>query len=500
MFRSLRSRLIAAFLAVALVAVALLAFLSFRVTSAQFGSYLFQGRMMFGQRIFAALGSYYQSRGSWTGIELQIGQLAEQLGNRIALYDTAGNLVAEADHRPPGLRGGMMPMMGGRNRLPRMRQPLVIDGKTVGLLAWTPPTIPEGTTGPEQAFLMATQRYVWLAALIVGVLAVAFGLILSERMAGPVRRLTEAAHAMADGRLGQKVEVHASEEVEELAGAFNKMSENLQRVEELRRNMVADVAHELRTPVATMQAQLEGMIDGVIPGAPEDLRAVHEETVTLSRLIDQLRELSLAEAGELQLSVEELDICDVVRKEIDAARPEYEAGAVELVRDCPRSLPHVRADHLRIGQVLRNLLSNALRHTPARGTVTVTAEVTMEPGGEPGGRAHTGEGAGSSGPGGVPRGIEVSVRDTGSGIAPEDLPFVFERFYRADKSRAREVDEGAGFAGGLGGGGFGIGLTISKRLVEAHGGRIWAESTPGEGTAMKFWVPLPQCESTRGLL
>jgi two-component system sensor histidine kinase BaeS len=217
--------------------------------------------------------------------------------------------------------------------------------------------------------------------------------------------------------------------------------------------MVSDVAHELRTPLSNIRGYLEAVQDGMIEPKPEVIGSLHEEAMLLNRLVDDLQELSLAEAGQLRLERRQVAPSDVVNKAAEAARAQATSKGIALQVDLPADLPLVDVDHQRIGQVLGNLLSNALTHTPSGGKVVIAA------------RARQSE-------------AEFSVSDTGEGIPPEHLPYVFERFYRADKSRSRAT------------GGTGLGLSIAKQLVEAHGGQITVESQVGQGTTFTFTLPM----------
>jgi len=241
-------------------------------------------------------------------------------------------------------------------------------------------------------------------------------------------------------------------EVIEVGHAFNEMAVSLEKAEELRRNLVADVAHELRTPLSVLQGNLSGLLDGVFPLEMTEVARLYDETRLLSRLVDDLRELAQAEAGQLHLDLRPIDAADVVRSTVEAFSAVAAEQQVTLTGDAPSDLSPARTDPGRLAQVLRNLLANALRHTPPGGSIRVTA---------------------SSRPGWV----EVSVSDTGEGIAEEDLPHVFDRFWRSDKSRARET------------GGSGLGLAIARRLIEAQGGQIGVESELGKGS--RFWLRLP---------
>jgi signal transduction histidine kinase len=250
------------------------------------------------------------------------------------------------------------------------------------------------------------------------------------------------------------------------------MAENLAAAEGQRRQMAADVAHELRTPLSVIQANVEAMQDGVLPTDAEQLASLHQETLLLSRLVADLRLISLAEAGQLKLERTDVDLSDLLRKAVERMHPAAKAIGITLNTDLPPSGP-VLADSDRLNQVIGNLMENALRHTPAGGAVTLQLGLAgPDPAGAPalqaGGKAYL-----------------VTVTDTGVGIPPEDLPHVFDRFYRADKSRTRAT------------GGSGLGLPIVRRLVEAHGGRVWADSPVyrtaadgAHGTRVSFTLPI----------
>jgi signal transduction histidine kinase len=274
------------------------------------------------------------------------------------------------------------------------------------------------------------------------------------------------------------VEVESEDEIGELARTFNTMAESLARAEELRRQMVVDIAHELRTPLSIIQGNLEGMLDGVLPLDPEQVASVHEETLLLSRLVADLRLLSLAEAGQLKLERSETNLGALIRSVVDRLRPQAQAKGVALETELPASLPILSIDADRISQVIGNLVSNALRYTPAGGAVSVQCSVNSDQL-----TVNSKQWSVSSEQIADDKLITdhwllITVTDTGSGIAPEDLPHVFDRFYRADRSRNRAT------------GGSGIGLAIVKQLVEAHGGRVWAESELGKGSRFSFTLPL----------
>jgi signal transduction histidine kinase len=258
---------------------------------------------------------------------------------------------------------------------------------------------------------------------------------------------------MEKGDLSQRVNVTSKGELGELANAFNVMAEGLTRLEKLRQNMVTDVAHELRTPLSNVSGYLEALRDGVVEPTPEAIASIHEEAMLLNRLVDDLQELAVAEAGQLQLVRQPVDIQGVVEKAALSLKGQAAEKGVSLATEIPNDLPLVEADAERLGQVLRNLLKNAIINTPSGGKITV--------------KAHT-----------VDSQVEVSVEDTGLGISAEHLPYVFESFYRVDQSRARKT------------GGAGLGLAIVKQLVEAQGGQVEIDSQVNVGTKISFTSPI----------
>jgi signal transduction histidine kinase len=259
---------------------------------------------------------------------------------------------------------------------------------------------------------------------------------------------------MARGDLTQRVKVTSSDEIAELGNAFNTMASSLARTDQLRRNLVADVAHELRTPLTSVLGSLEAMRDGVAEPTPEFLASAYEEGLLLKRLVNDLQELSLAEAGQFHLDRQPVALLGVVEGAAHALANQAQAKEIAIPITVPSDLI-ADVDSERIGQVLRNLLTNAIAFTPVYGRVEISAHPSDD-------------------------WVQVSVKDTGVGIAAEDLPFVFERFYRADKSRTRAT------------GGAGLGLAIAKQWVEAHGGKIQVESELGRGTTFTFTLPQAQ--------
>ncbi|HHJ98515.1 MAG TPA: HAMP domain-containing protein [Actinobacteria bacterium] len=328
------------------------------------------------------------------------------------------------------LSGGMGPMMGPGSGM----------GRQVFLGA------------AEQTFLAGADRGIVISALVAVALAALGAWLLARYLVRPLRDLTAASRALAEGRLERRVEEAGPEEVAGLAVAFNEMADSLSESEELRRRMVSDVAHELRNPIAALRAQIEGIADGVLTADERQIASLVEDVGTLSRLVDDLQELSIAEAGRLRYERTLTDLRDIVRSEVERAEVVAPDGLSVAAR-LPDRAVRVNADEFRIGQVVRNLLSNALRHT-AEGSVTVVVDMAD-----------------------VAR-ARVSVTDTGEGIPADDLAHIWERFYRADTARS------------TGTGGTGLGLAISRRIIEDHGGSVFANSAEGQGSTVGFEIPL----------
>jgi len=291
------------------------------------------------------------------------------------------------------------------------------------------------------------------------------GVLAARRYTLPLSETMRAADALAEGDLSARVPEGGSEEFRHFTRSFNRMAEALDTANRQRRDLLADVAHELRTPLAVIQGNLEGLRDGVYQATPEHLDLLLDEAHKLGRLVDDLRLLTLAEAGQLPLNLQMLDVSQLLADVRDAFACQADEAGIELALDAPEPLPPLVADPQRLGQVLGNLVTNALRHTPAGGAVTVGAENL---------------------PGdGVARGVRLWVSDTGEGIPWEDLSRIFDRFWRGDLSRSHDAGAGTG-----------LGLAIAKSLIEAHGGRVWAESPglPGEGTTVSCVLPLSTTE------
>jgi signal transduction histidine kinase len=418
------------------------AFVATRRTTGEFQRYVERRGPMDGRRLAFAIGQAYRMNDSWEGIQDNIEQMAAVSGERIVIVDEEGLAVADS-------RNEIIGQPVDRRWPPPVATLLTSDGP-IGALYILPKVGPDD---PGRAFLSAVNRSVLLGALIAGLAAVLFTLATSSRILEPVERLTEAARRMEKGDLSVQVHIESEDEIGQLAHAFNSMAGSLSQQETLRRNMVSDVAHELRTPLTNLRGYLEASRDGLVETDAALVNNLYEETMLLQRLVTDLQDLAQADAGQLALVRAPTDLNALVEQAATIIQPQALDKGLTVAAEMPTDLPLVDADPERVGQVLRNLLNNAVAHTPAGGTVTISAEARGDQ-------------------------VAVSVNDTGIGIAPEHLPHVFDRFYRVDKSRARQT------------GGAGLGLAIVRQIILAHGGSVSVESTPGQGSAFTFTLPV----------
>jgi len=392
-----------------------------------------------------SLWAYYYRQLSWEGIQSVVEDISHISGTRIILVGTNGTVIADSQ----GKLLGMKYTDSSDDHID-----LYFFTAFVGSVYIT--TDPGAE--PYVAFrrLSASiSRSLLLGGSVAIVIAFVLTFVLSRRMTAPIGVLAESARRLGRGDLSQRVKLQGKGEVGMLAQAFNSMAADLEHAEQLRRNLVADVAHELRTPLSNIQGYLEAIRDRVMKPNAATIHSLNEEAALLSRLVNELQELSLAEAGELKLVYQAEGVAKLIKEAVTPWQPKVSAKEISLSLDLPDNLPLVNIDWQRVNQVLHNLLENAVAYTRKGGTINVAA-VTQE------------------------GWVEVSVSDTGEGIPAEDLPHIFERFYRVDKSRARAT------------GGSGLGLTIAKRLVEAHGGKITVQSELGKGSRFSFTLPIAE--------
>ncbi len=389
----------------------------------------------------------YAKRPGWEGIQQAIEGVSSLYGWRILVMDRDRKVRADS-HLDFGFDLDL-------TLTEEHTFPILSRGVTVGSVLVTSREVHEETPEPSVSLLTTAlnRSLLWtgLAAGAAGILLIS---LLSRRMLAPVRELSSAARLLGRGDTSQRVSAKGRDEVAELGRAFNSMASDLERAEEQRKILMADIAHELRTPLSNVQGYLEAIKDGLLQPDSRTVDTVHGQVMHLSRLVEDLRLLALAEAGDLPLHRQPGSLVDVLQRSMDAVKPRADAKGVEVSLEAHGELPHVEMDSMRIAQVMGNLLENAINYTPQGGAVTVTASLS---------------GA---------RTARVSVSDTGMGIPADDLDNIFERFYRVDPSRTRAT------------GAAGLGLTIAKGLVEAHGGAIYAESSLGQGSRFTFDLPL----------
>ena len=451
--RSLSFKLTLAFMVVSVLGTVMVAVLVNWQTRRQFGNLvqtLYQDELAdFGDE----LSSYYQATGSWAGVEQLV--FTEQPGSDPhdkhdrwipATLVNSNRQVIFGDRRYPS--GEQLPASVVENGLA-----IEVDGETVGWLVLA--SVDDGRSdfsgSPEADFLSNLNRTTLVIAAGAGVMALLFGVVLARTISHPVSELKSATQLVAQGELGHQVPVRSPDEIGQLTASFNQMSADLAKANQLRRQMTADIAHDLRTPLSVLQGYTEALDDGKLTGNSEIYQSMHRQVKHLNRLVDDLRTLSLADAGQLSLHPMAVAPRDLLEHTVLIYAQQAEKQQVALELEIPEQLPQIKVDLDRLVQVLGNLISNALRHTPAGGHIRLTAENSQQQ-------------------------LVLRVTDSGAGIDPEDLPHVFDRFYRGDKSRSVNGESG-------------LGLAIARSIVEAHNGRIIVTSTVGQGTTFTITLP-----------
>jgi len=446
--RSITLKLIAGFVVIGFVSIIIIVVLARWNTRTEFNRFINDRR---GSDLVTSLGEYYAGHGSWDGVQQAVNSqvvttfqgppptgprptytLADP--NGIAIIDGAGFRAGDPVS-PRAIQAGI---------------PVQVNGRTVATLIME--RIPFPNTPREAEFIDRTNIWFLYSALGASLVALLLGILLSRSLTRPIRELTRATHAVSEGDLTQQVPVRSRDELGELAVAFNRMSSELSRSVNARRQMTADIAHELRTPLSLILGHAEAVHDGVLPPSPENFEIIREEAGRLEHLIDDLRTLSLADAGELSISLEPTPPQKLLQEVTSLYQYQAQRRNLTLNVQVTPPLPELQLDPGRMTQVLTNILDNAMRHTPEGGSIALSARL-------------------------VSAGIELSVSDSGPGLAAEELDRIFERFYRADPSRHRAD------------GGSGLGLAIARSIVQAHGGSIRAESIPGEGLTVTVTLP-----------
>jgi two-component system OmpR family sensor kinase/two-component system sensor histidine kinase BaeS len=427
-------------------------------------AFMYRGGMVGSDELVAALQDYYAQNGTWQSVAGLLGGPGRGQGQgqgmmhnqgmmnqRLRLADASGAVVADT----LGDASGKL-----TNAEKDAAIPIEVDGRTVGYLSWQGGM---AFSAADENFLVSRlTRAAITAGLIAAGLSLLLALLLSYTLMRPVRELTRAAQRLGERDLSQRVRVSGKDELAELALSFNRMADSLQKAEDNRRALTADIAHELRTPLAVQRANLEALQDGVYPLTPENLAPVLEQNLLLTRLVDDLRTLALADAGQLTLERTPTDLAGLVERVVERFQPQASGRAIALRLDADSlpgaALPLLSVDPQRVEQILSNLLSNALRYTPEGGQIRVAVAA---------GRGSLEDNA-----------VQISVWDSGPGIPQESLPRVFERFYRADRSRSRAE------------GGSGLGLAIARQLAEAHGGSLAAANHPQGGAVFTLRLPV----------
>jgi signal transduction histidine kinase len=447
----MRLKLFLSFALIVLVSVSLVALIARRGAVNEVRSFMFRGGMVGLTELATSLENYYQVNGTWKGVQSifisprgGLNGMGGMMAQRLLLANVSGSVVADTQG------------VGVGNTLTSSELgsaiPLDVGGKTVGYLFSV-----SGmgfTAGNEQFLLGRLNRGVLLAGLVSGAMALILALGLAYTLLRPVHVLTFAAQKLAEGDLTQRVKVHGDDEMATLGHTFNQMADSLQQAEEARRAMTADIAHELRTPLAVQRANLEALQDGVYPLTADNLVPVIEQNHLLTHLVEDLRTLALADAGQIELERTPTDLAALVGRVVERFQPQAVTQQVKLViLPSAAPLPEVLLDPIRLEQILTNLLSNAMRYTPTGGQVELSLAST-------------------------PATVLVNVHDSGPGIPAESLPYIFGRFYRVDKSRNRSE------------GGSGLGLAIARQLARAHGGDLSVANHPSGGAVFTLILPL----------
>ncbi|MBI3172453.1 MAG: HAMP domain-containing protein [Chloroflexi bacterium] len=431
----LTSKLTLAFLLVSLIAVGLAALFVWTTTYVQFDQYLVDQRQ--GQFV-AIAAEYYQSQGSWSGVDAVLREQGllppfAQPGTQqpdpqpFALVDQNRVVIVPGGQYRPGQKVQKGTLEKGIG--------IEVGGVVVGTVLTTGQA---PTRSPiEDKYLTHVNQSLLVAALGGALIALLLGLFLARSLTHPVRDLTAATVSMAQGRFSQPVPIRSQDELGKLAASFNQMSADLERANRARRQMTADIAHDLRNPLTVLSGYLESLQDGKLQPTPERFEVMQSEVQHLQRLVEDLRTLSLADVGELKLHRQLIAPADLLERVVAAYRHQAESQQIELSVDTQGALAEIELDPERMEQVLGNLVSNALRYTPEGGTIRLSADQAEDR-------------------------LVLGVEDSGSGILPEVLPHIFERSYRGDPSRSGNES--------------GLGLAIAKSIVELHGGSIYAES------------------------
>lgn len=468
--RSLSWKLAGAMLLIVFISVGLMAYFTNINTTREFNQYLSQGNQKYIQNTSNTLSQLYSQEGNWNGVQSLLSGFLRSPNDRLIVADAAGTIIGDTAKQWLGKTASSVGLSSSTS--------ITVSGKDVGELYLitsqtgsgmgymggkksNPSATPSSVITSEQSFIDRFNNFLLITGLIVAAIALIIGLILTHQITRPIKALINGARQITRGNLRHRVEIKAKDELNELGQSFNTMAASLDKAEQERRRIVADIAHDLRTPLTVIEGTVTGIQDGVFKPDKEHLDTIKEQTSLLTRLTSDLRDLSLAESGQLKLVLAPTDLADLVRSKASQFEIKAREKGISMKLDIAEDLPKITIDPARIDQVLANLITNAIRHTPS-GSITISIRQVNRD------TAHQ-----INNPS-----LILSVVDTGEGIAPEHLPHIFERFYRVQQSRVRSD------------GGSGLGLAIVKQLVQAHGGQAWVESQEGKGSKFSFSLPL----------
>jgi two-component system, OmpR family, sensor histidine kinase BaeS len=448
-------RLIVSYLALVALTVALLAGILYLATSQTFSRYLNDQAAAHNEMLPVMLAGYHTEHGTWDGVQPNIEQASILIGGQVTLADVQGRIVAATRRDLIGRAAGEVSDLG---------MPITVAGSGGRVMGTIFVQRSVAAQRADADFLASVTRALVIAGLVVALLAAGLGVLLARSISRPLSEMSSAASRLSQGDYAVQVPARGQDEVAALGRAFNQMAEGMAGVERLRRELVANVSHDLRTPLTVIRGYLEGLHSGEIAdrrSAEIAFEAMYGEVNRLLHLVDDLRQVAALDAGASQLQRCPTFVADLARDALARIEPVAQAKGVILANEVPLDLPAVSLDPGRMGQALFNLLENAVRHTPSGGRITMLA-----------GRAKYPNGPGEH--------LWLTVQDTGEGIAPEQLPHVFERFYRADPARSPSE------------GGAGLGLSITHSIVEAHSGLLTAQSDgiPGHGASFTLFLPL----------
>jgi len=446
--RSITLKMILAFLGIALVSIVLIVVLARWNTGTEFSRFVVDRR---GEDLVQNLADYYRTKGSWEGVDKTILSETVPQGPEggpprepfFTLVDQNGLVIFAGPGYHPGEQVRPHELERGIS--------IDVDGETVGTLVMG--RVPFERNPREEEFIQRTTLMLVYSAVGTSLIALLLGIFLSRTLTRPIRDLTEATHAVADGELGRQVAVRSKDEMGELAASFNKMSTDLARSANARKQMTADIAHELRTPLSLILGHADAVHDGVLPPTKENFEIIRDEAIRLEQLVEDLRTLSLADAGELSINLQEVPPQKLL-KDIQVTYQHIASQKnINIKLEAETDIPSLHIDPRRMTQVLTNIFDNALRHTPEGGQISLSARKVAD-------------------------GVQLSIQDSGLGIEGEDANRIFERFYRTDTARHRDD------------GGSGLGLAIARSIVEMHQGQMWAESEPDQGLKIVIQFPL----------